>query len=76
MLALQTLAAIRTKRAANLPNSVFCLSRLLGKNPQKFGNLLPDNAGIAGQHQVGLCGQFGPPIPIAKDEIRRTKIVG
>src|SRR5271166_5246152 len=58
-----------------LPNSVFCLSRLLGKNLQKLGNLLPDVGGIASQHQVGLCGQFVPQISTARFEPCRPTVV-
>jgi hypothetical protein len=53
----------------------FCIARLLGKNPQKIGNLLPDIGGVAGQRPVGLCGRFGPAIPITKNETRRLTIV-
>lgn len=58
-----------------LPNSGFCLSRLRGKNPQKVGNLLSDIRRIAGQPQVRLCGQFGSPISIFRNETCRPTIV-
>jgi hypothetical protein len=53
----------------------FCIARLLGKDPQKIGNLLPDIGGVAGQSPVGLCRRFGPAIPITKNETRRPTIV-
>lgn len=58
-----------------LSNSAFCLSRLLRKNTQKIGNLLPDVGRILGQHQVGLCGQFRPAISIANGETCGPTIV-
>ena len=61
---LQTSATVAN---GELSNSVFCLSRLRCKNPQKLGNLLPDVGGVAGQH-LGLCDQFGPLISIVKGE--------
>jgi hypothetical protein len=63
------------QRRGTLSDSAFYLSRLRCKNQEKLRNLLPDVGGITGQHQVGLCGQFGPPISMARLEPCRPTVV-
>jgi hypothetical protein len=55
-------------------SSNFCLSWLRGKNPQKVDKLLPHIGAIAGEHPVGLSGQFGPPISMAGGKTCRSTI--